>query len=151
MKKEYHATTQRIDELINQINRIRWDNPDMIEGSKKSEPLYREYQELKQKELNLVKKKIKNKNFYYKTSERKATYGWNVKAEVFKNTKTGIARVGETNWNTGSYKGEESEILDELVKQKLLPKEVLNISKSPSGGKGYYNSDLRDIIKIRKI
>ena len=157
-KQTFEIRDRKIDKVIQKINQTRMKdafykkNP--VEQSKELNPYYKKLKSLKKKQLEVLKKKIKNKQFYYTTKKNPRRYGGsNVTATIFKNTRKGLKNVGETKWQTAGYRGDESEILNELVKKKLLPKEVLTVSKSANSGGGYYGSDIRDElgVKIRGI
>jgi len=81
------------------------------------------------------------KKFYYKIDKEKVsrTYGGaTVTASVFKLTRQELKKIGELEWNTRSYKGEQSEVFTFLIDKKQLPKSAYNWSKSNQGSGGYY-------------
>lgn len=63
------------------------------------------------------------KKFFYKiTSTRKQrTGGRKQSADVYQMKYSNLNYVGEANWNTASYKGEESEVYGMLYRKKLVP------------------------------
>ena len=73
----------------------------------------------------------KLRRFYFSTESRRASYGTNVTATVYEQTDTGMKELGQTKWNTGSFKGEESTVLDFLKNKEIVPKGMF-----PSG---YYS------------
>lgn len=64
------------------------------------------------------------RRFYYKViRDNPARYGGsNVTVEVLEHKPDGMKYLGETRWNTASYKGQESEVLDYLKKEGVVPK-----------------------------
>lgn len=160
--KEYKQNQARLRQLIREINDVNHNTPyesteGMAKRREKTRPLYDEYYGLKEKQIGQLKKRIKYKQrFYFKTIERpRRTYGgMNVTADIYKQTRNkGLVHLGQTKWQTASYRGEESEVLNEIVKIKKLPKAVLDISESPQGSGGYYMwSDFDKLgVKISKL
>lgn len=91
---------------------------------------------LKERQFKKDVKKFRFKRpkiFYYKIiRSNPRTYGGrNETAEVFEHTPKGLVRLGEVQWNTAGYKGEESEVSDLLVEKKRLKPEQLD--------RGYYH------------
>jgi len=121
---------------------------DFLLQRQQTSPLFQKKSKLKDEQFDILKKKIKSKkNFVFKTTERRASYGTDVTADIFKVAKTGLVPVGQTKWNTGSMKGDTSEVLTALIKEKQLPEELGIVTS------GYYNwSDAEKLgIKIQGI
>jgi len=66
------------------------------------------------------------KKFYFRvdTTSTSVYGGRNQKASIYQHTRSGLKYIGETKWNTASYRGNESEVLNELMKRKLVPKKT---------------------------
>lgn len=95
------------------------------------------------KQLKFPKKQI----FHYTIIKSRNTGfgGTNVTAKVLKQDKDGLDVIGEVKWNTASFKGEESAVLDFLKDKSAVPKGMF-----PSG---YYiwNEAEQYNMKILKI
>ena len=65
------------------------------------------------------------------------------------NTRKGLKKISQAKWNTASYRGEDSEVLNQLVRDKVLPKETLSLSKSSNSSGGYYGWELRDLARLK--
>lgn len=84
------------------------------------------------------------KTFIYKQEFRKATYGQNVTCTIYRVKNNLPIYVGECKYNTGSSMGADSEVFNELIKLKLIPKKYYNISKNNWRGAGYYCPEVAD-------
>ena len=62
-------------------------------------------------------------------------------AKIYRLKKNKLNFLGRVDWNTASTVGEESEVLQELVRMGELPKKTLQESVSPCSGAGYYMRD----------
>jgi phage pi2 protein 07 len=51
-----------------------------------------------------------------------------------------MKKVGQAKWNTAWHKGEDSDVMEELVKQDKLPKEL----ETSAGGSGYYTREVSE-------
>lgn len=80
--------------------------------------------EQKKKEESYKLRYKRLKLFYYKViRNNRATYGGsNVTVEVMEQTSKGMVNLGEVKWNTASFKGAESEVLDFLKKEGKIKK-----------------------------
>jgi len=106
---------------------------------------------LKEKQGQILKNKIKNKTFYFKPVKTSTSVygGRNFKADIFMNTRSGLKQVSTAKWNTASYRGDDSEVLNQLVRDNVLPKETLSLSKSSYSGSGYYGWELKDLTGLK--
>jgi len=101
----------------------------------------------KEKEKSFKLKFKDFKRFYFKViRDNPRTYGGrNVTVEVLEQTKDGLKNLGEVKWQTASYKGEESEVLDYL-------KKIGKISKGmfPDGYYGWSDAEKYNV-KISRL
>lgn len=145
---------KKIDRLIGKMNRMKlnteWKAQQTPEFQKKYSRSFKRMTNLKQKQKELLKKRIRSKRFYFKPIKTSTSIygGRHFKADIFQHTKKGLKNVGTAKWNTASYRGEESEVLNQLVRDKILPKEVLQISKGTHSGSGYWNWPFKDEIGV---
>ena len=94
--------------------------------------------------------KRKPKVYYWKYDKKTVnrTYGGtHATVSVYKTTPDGLLKLGETDWNTRSYSGEDSEVFSFLYKKGEIPVEMW---KERSG---YYGYDLGEKhgIKIKGL
>ncbi len=87
-----------------------------------------------------LKRAIRKKKFVYKEVSSRSTGfgGSNVKAEIFKISKNTLTKVGDVKWNTASYRGNESEVFNELKLLGLISKKIQK-AKKKVGGENYYS------------
>jgi len=96
---------------------------------------------------------VRKKQFYFKTTEKPTKYGRSVEAQIFRSSKNKLKFLTSTKWQTGSYRGEESEVFNELARAKIIPKKTLKLSQNKWRGAGYYIPEHREKfgIYIEKI
>ena len=156
--KEFDLNQNKIDRIIKKVNNMRMDNnfdTSSLEGRKKVHKGYTQIEKLKAKQNAILKKKLRAKRFYFNPIKKShSIYGGTYyTAPIYKHSKKGMVKVSEAKWNTASTSGEESEVLQQLVRDKILPKEVLALSRGVSSGSGYYHWGMRDSVglDIRKL
>lgn len=81
------------------------------------------------------------KSFIYKTTFKNASYGQKVTNTVYQIKRGRPVLIGETTYNTGSYRGHDHEAMQLIIDNKLLP---ANCMDRPS--RGYINFD-----KLNKV
>lgn len=76
----------------------------------------------------------KKRIYYYKTEKKipRRMGGANVTVSVYRHTNDGLKHLGEVKWNTASYKGEKSEVLDFLKREGQIAQQMFP--------QGYYSS-----------
>jgi hypothetical protein len=74
------------------------------------------------------------KTFIFTVSEKNARYGVNYNMKVYRIKNNKPVFIGETSYNSGSYRGHEDEALNVIIKAKELPKKCQTRS-------GYVNFD----------
>ncbi len=63
------------------------------------------------------------KTFIFSTHEKNARYGsLKVTAQVYRIKNNKPVYIGSTQWNTASFKGENSEVMNFLTREKEIPK-----------------------------
>jgi len=93
------------------------------------------------------------KTFYYKKdSQRRRTYGGlNVKVSLYGVKNREIIKLGSCEWCTASYRGDESEVFNALVRLGQIPKKWLKSSESPWSSGGYFIGDVEKHYKIKEL
>ena len=93
------------------------------------------------------------RQFYYKieSTRRRAMGGTINKVGIFSSNNNKLTRIGETSWNTASYKGNETEVLSVLIEKGLVDKKFFKGSNNIADG--YYTWDAAEKagIKIEEI
>jgi hypothetical protein len=84
---------------------------------------------------------------YYKIDSARSTGygGTKTKASVFVDGKNGLQKLGETSWDTASFKGEESTIIDFLKDKEYMPQKMF-----PDGYYGWSDAEKYNI-KISRL
>jgi len=87
-----------------------------------------------------LKRRIRKMMFYYKPKKTShSVYGGTYyTTDIYKSVKNELKKVGTTKWNTASYRGEESEVYNELKKLGLIPKKIAK-TKKEKGNENYYS------------
>lgn len=92
------------------------------------------------------------KTFIYTREFKKSTYGRTVTCTIYRVKNNLPIYVGECKYNTGSTPGADSEVFQELIRLKLIPKSYYNLSKNDWGGTGYYCGKVEEKgIKIKEL
>lgn len=81
------------------------------------------------------------KTFIFTKEYKKSTYGSKVTTKVWQIKNNKPVYVGETNYNTQSYRGHDHEAMQVIIGAKLLP---LNCMDRPKYG--YINRDKQNVV-----
>ena len=81
------------------------------------------------------------KKFYYIITESNRRYygGLNQKAKIYTIKKGSLVFCCVADWCTASYRGEKSEVFQELMKQGFIPKKYQKSSVAPWRSGGYFD------------
>jgi len=79
------------------------------------------------------------KTFIYTTQEKKQTYGVKYIVKIFQVKNNKPEWIGTIDYQSGGYRGHDSEVLRFIVKNKYLPNNCLDKS-------GYLNYDKKGVI-----
>lgn len=75
---------------------------------------------------------------YIYTTEKRHTRELNRYCRIYRVKNNVPQYIGEVEFSTGSYRGEDSEVFNKLIEIGQIPKSYYNLSKCEWRGPGYY-------------
>lgn len=84
------------------------------------------------------------KTYIFTKEYKKNSYGCTVTAKVYRVKNNIPEYVTKVIYNTGSYRGHESEVFCELINIGEIPQSYYNLSKNDYSGGGYYCEKVKE-------